>query len=58
MNDYSKILVKDIFTLLENISELFLQFCTISPNKSRVRMGLSILGKGQACIDQPQNGEI
>ena len=26
-------------------------------NQCRVRMGLSILGKGQACIDQPQNRE-
>ena len=30
MNDYSKILVKVIFTLLENISALFLLFYFIS----------------------------
>ena len=32
MNDYSKILVKVIFTLLENISTLFLSFHSISPD--------------------------
>ena len=32
MNDYSKILVKVIFTLLENISALFLLFYFIWPD--------------------------
>ena len=30
MNDYSKTLVKVIFTELENVFALFLQFCSIS----------------------------
>ena len=32
MNDYSKILVKVIFILLENLSALFRKFFSISPD--------------------------